>query len=462
MKFARTFKQHLLEDGFPEHWVESAISYRKLKKCIKKVEEELSEIGLDADTLSLLLKTAEKNQGAGSDTEDQEEKPFQYVLSPKGSRGQNEEKSYPTKFQPKLLFMIDEATGEPLHAKLSPETKQYLHQLALSENITDIRITDEQDDPKANPTDRKNSLASTNSRSYRTVEVPLISDSQFFGTLQSELSGLATIQKEEEKKLSSEVEDLSNVVSKMTKPKDSKSKHDLQQWRRIFELYLDSRIFFSTSERDPWANNYERAAKGLGNFAAELQKQGLYDDFKSKEGALALHKFLNINSELLQGLKFQEINNMATMKILKKFDKRTALGATSNAALIFQQTPIPASLARAVCAEISNHLLATVPQLDDYLCPVCFSIAWRPVRLQCQHVFCIRCLIVMQRDKQDHCPLCRKKVVMEADSDNLDDSMSRFLKKYFPEEVKKKQKENERAAGRDTYGELYDEKCRVM
>lgn len=51
---------------------------------------------------------------------------------------------------------------------------------------------------------------------------------------------------------------------------------------------------------------------------------------------------------------------------------------------------------------------------------------------------------------------------MEADSDNLDDSMARFLKKYFPEEVKRKQKDNERAAGRDAYGDAYDEKCVVM
>jgi len=252
-------------------------------------------------------------------------------------------------------------------------------------------------------------------------------------------------------------------VVKMTKPgASSKSKHDLDQWRRIFELYLDSRIFFSTSERDPWANNYEKAAKGFNQFATELQKQGLAKHFKSKEGAVALHKFLDINAELLQGLRFQEINNIATMKILKKFDKRTALGAKPNAAVIFQQTPIPASLARAVCATISTNLIATVPQLDDYLCPVCMSIAWRPVRLRCHHVFCIRCLIVMQRDLKNMCPLCRAKVVMDADSDNLDDSMAKFLKKYFPEEVKRKQRDNERARGVDLYGEAFDDKCSVM
>lgn len=37
-----------------------------------------------------------------------------------------------------------------------------------------------------------------------------------------------------------------------------------------------------------------------------------------------------------------------------------------------------------------------------------------------------------------------------------------FLEKFFPKEVKAKQKENERALARDMYGEDYDKKCVVM
>jgi len=71
-------------------------------------------------------------------------------------------------------------------------------------------------------------------------------------------------------------------------------------------------------------------------------------------------------------------------------------------------------LAKAIYFQVSQDILTSVPLLDDYLCPICFNIVWRPVKLRCQHVFCIRCLIVMQRDRNDHCPLCREKVVMEA------------------------------------------------
>ena len=48
-------------------------------------------------------------------------------------------------------------------------------------------------------------------------------------------------------------------------------------------------------------------------------------------------------------------------------------------------------------------------------------------------------------------------------ADNLDLELMEFLKSNFPREVKIKQKENERAAGVDRYGEDFDKaKCAVM
>jgi hypothetical protein len=55
MKFAHELKEALRREGFPPHWVESAIPYGQLKKCIKKVEGELRGLGLDADTLRQLI-----------------------------------------------------------------------------------------------------------------------------------------------------------------------------------------------------------------------------------------------------------------------------------------------------------------------------------------------------------------------------------------------------------------------
>lgn len=55
MKFAHEFKNALEREGFPPHWIETAVPYSQLKKCIKKVERELSSFGLDNDTLRQLL-----------------------------------------------------------------------------------------------------------------------------------------------------------------------------------------------------------------------------------------------------------------------------------------------------------------------------------------------------------------------------------------------------------------------
>lgn len=40
---------------FPAHWVAQAIPYSQLKKCLKKVQRELQELGLDQETLRALL-----------------------------------------------------------------------------------------------------------------------------------------------------------------------------------------------------------------------------------------------------------------------------------------------------------------------------------------------------------------------------------------------------------------------
>jgi E3 ubiquitin-protein ligase BAH len=47
--------------------------------------------------------------------------------------------------------------------------------------------------------------------------------------------------------------------------------------------------------------------------------------------------------------------------------------------------------------------------------------------------------------------------------DNLDQELAAFLKKWFPDEVKTRQRYNELMAGIDQYGEVYaTQKCVVM
>ena len=431
MKFGHFYSQHLLNDGFPAHWVNSAISYRQLKKCIKRVEEELGTIGLDAQALGRLLKSVEE-EGPRYDFQD-------------GDKTGSED------FKPKLLFAVDEATGQPIDASLSPETKNYLHQLAISENLSAVRITDAEV-----PKTAASSQSRRPSHSVRLVEVSLTSDSEFFTILHHELSGLAALQLGEKDKLSASIADLGHIIAKLTNPTESKARHDLAEWRRVFEKYLDSRVFFATNEQDHGTHGFAVAQKNFMEFLKVTQQA----DFKKKESLVALRKFVEINVELLQNLQFQELNQIAITKIIKKFDKRTGLNVkTSLPHDFFVDGP---DMAKALSAQVSSKILSAVPQLNDYLCPICCSIAYRPVRLQCEHVFCIRCLIVMQREGKDKCPLCRAGVVMQADSINLDSALAAFLKKYFPTEVKAKQRENEEAIAKDQFKGLYDAKCCVM
>lgn len=108
----------------------------------------------------------------------------------------------------------------------------------------------------------------------------------------------------------------------------------------------------------------------------------------------------------------------ATRKILKKHAKRTALpfppslpreivsavGAvdvetpTGTAPLSTGQTSqalIPlshhyGSLPQLLVQAIGENILPIIPHVDDYSCIICTSIAFKPIRLSCGHLFCVR------------------------------------------------------------------------
>jgi E3 ubiquitin-protein ligase BAH len=337
MKFGHTYQECLLKGGFPSEWVESAISYHKLKKCIHKVEGELASLGLDPNTLSSLLRHFEKTNVETTDAGDVKEKPFQYVLAKDeevSTDGSSEDVSWLAQrpvFHPKLLFTVDEETGEPLNAHLAPETKEKLHQMALLQGMSDIRITELSDfevirarpgtSDSAGVSFSDSSTVSTERRqgssAVTIIEVPLTSDSEFFAMLSTELSGLAALQAQEEQKLYSEITQLSKVIAHVIEPNCRANKQDLVKWRKIFQLYVESRIFFAATERDHGAHNTAKAGENFRAFSRLLEEHELTKHFKKQESLDALKKFLGINIELLQTLRFQEINYIAMTKILK-------------------------------------------------------------------------------------------------------------------------------------------------
>ena len=159
MKFAREYQAHLEAEGYPPDWVSSAVSYSQLKKCVNRVQLELSTLGLDVETLRQLLAAVEKDQAR------QDGRPFQYRFADGGG---------PNTIRPELLFVVDGETGEPLDAGLAPGTKRYLHQLAVAEQLTDVRVVDDASSEHAIEDQDYNG-----SPRRQMVRVPLSSDSDW-------------------------------------------------------------------------------------------------------------------------------------------------------------------------------------------------------------------------------------------------------------------------------------------
>ncbi|EXJ89781.1 hypothetical protein A1O3_02848 [Capronia epimyces CBS 606.96] len=467
MKFGQDYEAALARGEYPPNWVDSAISYKKLKKCIKRVQRELLGLGLDKDTLDALWQHVDS--GAGN--------PFGEGLLHYSLDGND------YSFTPRLTIVVDPRDGSPMDAWLSPETRRNLLRLARNSraNVSTARAWPESVDGRARdwaPAETRGSEPEGDSAAadpdpdqdqdqdqVQTVEIPLTSDSEFFQILRRELSDLDHLQEAEQTRLREEIVKLGNELRVVKASKSKRSKEEVDAWRQILELYSDAEVFASSHEVDAGARDAAHAQKQFQEFSQALSLQQRAGFKLGKGATMALDRFLRINVKLLRLLRFQEINRTALHKIMKKFDKRTALHARSHVSTALVKSPfIAQDLAKATCFTISEEILKIIPQLNDYLCPICFSISYKPVRLRCKHVFCIRCLVVLQREGRDHCPLCREDVVLEATSENLDRELMKFLKANFKGAVKQKQRDNEIQAAIDRWGAQYEnaQKCTVM
>lgn len=413
MKFGHVFKQSLRNEGFPPEWVDSAISYSQLKKVINRLTDELQQVGLDPPTLSKLLKHVEDFNASNSQG-DGENRPFEYILNGVSTESKSLQSKKP--FQPKLLFYVDEKTGDVDSASIDAETKQKLQMLAVETGMTDLRVFEDADSQSSAGTETSATSAQGSRPGYRTVAVPLTSDTEFFTRLTSEVVGLEALQEREEKRMHDQIEQLGSQIARLTDVNKKSNKKTITAWRQVFQMYIEEGIFFGTTEADHKSHDSDKATQRLATFSNKIARAGLVEKFQKKENMAALNMFMHINREILQGLRFGEINHNAMLKILKKFDKRTALGVKRTFPRQVEYPEFSEHLAKAVCAEVNTRILSHVPQLDDYSCPMCCEIEWRPVKLSCGHVFCIRCLIVMQNNKQHNCPFCRARSVFDANS----------------------------------------------
>lgn len=397
MKFAHEFEETLKREDFPHHWRAAAIPYSQLKKCLKKVQRELENLGLDKETLQHLL--------------------AEQTISPSGDpvplACYNLDKASPKSLRPRLSVFVHLQDGQVVDAALSPASRSFLRKLSR-QHVASPALSPTRSDSASPPTD--NHLDLPHEPGLERIEIPLVFDGEFFNMLQTDVDSLSALQMHEEASMESDIKALGAEVAVVAQPSKKFTKSDINRWREIFELYIDAQVFFSSHEIDHGSRTSAQAVKQLVWFQKEVQDRELLKQFKVPSSRLAYNRFLHINAILLKNLKFQELNKLALTKILKKFDKRTSLGAsTSFRTAVRSQRLLAGSVAKKLCAELSQEVVSAVPRVEDYYCPICFSIAWYPVRLKCSHLFCVRCVVKMQRENKKTCPLCRDEVVMQAD-----------------------------------------------
>ncbi|KAI8603300.1 SPX domain-containing protein [Dissophora ornata] len=274
--------------------------------------------------------------------------------------------------------------------------------------------------------------------------IELTADTAFFDQLGDEISQLSKLQLANKHKFESKVEDLGKILTVVSSP----------------------------NNKDISTRSSEKAQKQLQWFLTEMDRSKLVHKFKQPKSKIAFNTFFQLNSELITMKQFRELNQMAMTKILKKHDKRTNLTASSGFPKHLQNEPFYSdNISKSLTYTIGNQLVSIIPQPDDYACPICMSVAWKPIRLRCKHMFCVRCLIKAQRKNMIHCPVCRQpNSVSDADASNLDVSMMNFMKLYFPKEIKEKRKESNREQAAEEmeaftgqrWSEVPDSACVIM
>lgn len=482
MKFAKVLEQTLVEEEIPEEWLEAAIQYKSLKKCISKVVKELQFLGLEQNTLKVLLEdpAGDKVIEVG-EAETVPTNPIiaEYTLT------KSQKASDANSIVPFLKITLDYANknytddhifelGQELKRRIEyllntddSENGQKVVEIKEENNVLVLSPQSTHSVPSRGGSPEPEDHQNGNRNKINEIYIMLNSDTKFFEMLSSELCNLDRLKTSEEIKLISEVERISEVVKTLSDPRIAQRKSDLYKWREVFRIYLDSEVYFRYNETSIGSSerNSEQIKKNLDEFISRIEKTGIIDTFKNKKSVYAFNQFLAMNYHLLKVLQFQSINSTAFRKILKKFDKQTSLNIGSRFPQLVTNDHIffsGGSLAQSICYVIQTSVLTLIPQLDDYVCPICMSVAFKPIRLECNHVFCVRCLVKLKKQDKDNCPICRHEhAIAKADGGNLDLETMALIKTYFPLEVKEKMKERDKEQYEEMRGRG-GQKCIIM
>jgi hypothetical protein len=236
-------------------------------------------------------------------------------------------------------------------------------------------------------------------------------------------------------------ESLMHIRSQLASVTNSDSV-DLKQWRVFMEEY--DQIHLSNQTQAPLKLiSYTKLKPLLHKLIHQVKVDKIFTKFKDPKSKRVLFNILNVSQQILTLIHFNELNQLALKKILKKMAKTTQnLTPQQMSELVLKFNPL-FEHSQILIKDWGTVILKCLPSTSDYECPVCYDIAWRPIRLKCGHLFCLLCCLQAQFRNMPDCPMCRTKNAMkEADSLNIDLKMQELMKEKFPLEIKKKGKHN--------------------
>ncbi|KAI9592704.1 SPX domain-containing protein [Syncephalis fuscata] len=465
MKFGKSLERE--GQDLPAEWQQYLVHYKDLKKCIRKIVTELEDadsvIRLESGGLFVKLTNGQialpqQVTYAFSGTGSEVHPTLQIVLSDESETSasttdddtaeEGEEEEERDKADAKLpingtnkqqvadssvLFneeiKKEEVKKEAEEDKVIPDTSLPLidDKLLFNHQTTLPAMNEYGQRPRRATLTIINRV--TGLLEQRTISYELQADTEFFRHLTNTLSEINAFHIEAQNDYNARIQQITSLLAKGASPYGK----DLYTWREIIELYLKAEIWTvekATSRED---TPFLVARNKLDWFLQEEQRLGLRKRLQLASSRQTMNAFVHLLNELCSIRHMQSLNQLAVAKILKKHDKRTHL-STVLLSCIYEQHPFfTMNLSHNIVMAICDKFVAIVPRVDDYACPICYGLCWKPIRLVCRHLFCLRCLIKAQKTDMHDCPICRHpKAVIDAYADQLDTPLMNMLALYFP------------------------------